>query len=203
MALGSPAAAHRAATAILAQDRFHQPPVPDPLHGVVSWVGRALVNPFDAIGKLVVRLGRAFPGGVAGVWAVGGALLLFAVWLLVSRHARFQLGQALDELSGDVRRQTPAELEREAALAERAHRWDEAVRLRFRAGILRLGQKLELPSTETVPNHMLGRLLRSRRFDALAGRFDEVAYGGGAATAADAEQQRDEWPELLREVGER
>jgi hypothetical protein len=205
MALGSPAAAHRAAMAILAEGRFHQPPVPDPLHGVVAWVGNAVLDPFNAIGRLVSHLGRDFPGGVAGVWAVGGALLMFAVWLLFVRRARFQLGQALDldsTLAG-VRRQTPAELERQAAIAERAQHWDDAVRLRFRAGILRLGEELELTSTETVPNHMIGRLLRSRRFDSLAERFDDVAYGGGAATAADAEQQRSEWPELLNEAGRR
>lgn len=202
MALGSAAAARRAAEAIVAEGRFHQPPVPDPLRGVVQWVGNAVTDPFNAIGRLVVHLGRVFPGGIAGAWAFGAALLVFATWLLISRRARFQLGQVLEELGG-VRRQTPAELEREAALAERAQRWDEAVRLRFRAGILRLGLKLELPSTETVPNHMLGRLLNSRRFDALAERFDEVTYGGGTATAADAEQQREQWPELLRETGER
>ncbi|HWD70131.1 MAG TPA: hypothetical protein VG293_08030 [Solirubrobacteraceae bacterium] len=203
MALGSQAAAHRAAEAIVAQGRFHQPPVPDPLHGVVEWVGNAVTDPFNAIGRLVSHLGRVFPGGVAGVWAVGAALLLVAVWMLLVRRARFQLGQALEELTGGVRPETPAALEREAALAERAQRWDDAVRLRFRAGILRLGERLELPSTETVPNHTIGRLLRSRRFDSLAGRFDEVAYGGDVATEADAEQQRSEWPQLLGEAGGR
>jgi hypothetical protein len=203
MALGSPEAAHRAAEAIVAEGRFHQPPVPDPLRGVVKWVGNAVLDPFNAVGKLVDRLGRIFPGGVAGVWAVGALLLLLAVWLLVVRRASSQLGEALDELVGSARPDTPGELERRAVLAERAQHWDEAVRLRFRAGILRLGERLELPSTETVPNHVIGRRLRSRRFDSLAGRFDEVAYGGGSATAADAEQQRDEWPQLLREARER
>jgi len=202
MALGSPAAARRAAAAIVAEGRFHPSPVPDPLHGVVSWVGNAVVDPFNAIGHLVADLGKILPGGIAGAWAVGAALLLFAVWLLFARHARYQLGQAFQEL-GVERRETPAELERQAAAAERAQRWDDAVRLRFRAGILRLGERLELASTETVPNHVLGRLLRSRRFDSLAARFDEVAYGGGSATAADAEQQRSEWPELLDETEKR
>jgi hypothetical protein len=203
MALRSPQAAHRAAAAILAQGRFHQPSFPDPLRGLFSWIGNALVDPFNALGKLVAHLGKVFPGGVAGVWAAAAALLLCAAWLLVVRHARFQLGQELEAIAGDVRRDTPASLERAAHAAEQAQHWDEAVRLRFRAGILRLGQRLELPSTETIPNHVIGRLLRSRRFDSLAERFDEVAYGGGAATAADAEQQRREWPELLQEAGPR
>ncbi|HEX3618417.1 MAG TPA: hypothetical protein VHU61_17860 [Solirubrobacteraceae bacterium] len=202
MALGSPAAARRAAAAIVAEGRFHPSSVPDPLHGVVTWVGNAVVDPFNAIGQLIARLGRIVPGGVAGLWAVGALLLLLGVSLLFARRARYQLGQAFQELGID-HRQTPAELEREAAAAERAQRWDDAVRLRFRAGILRLGERLELGSTETVPNHMLGRLLHSRRFDSLAARFDELVYGGGSATAADAEQQRREWPELLDETVKR
>lgn len=202
MALGSEAAARRAAEAILSEGRFHQPPVPDPLHGVVEWVGRAVTDPFNAIGRVVVHIGRIIPGGVASAWAVGAALLLLAAWLLISRRARFELGQALEEL-GAGRPETPAELEREAARAERARQWDDAVRLRFRAGILRVGEKLELASTDTVPNHVIGRLLRSPRFDSLAERFDEVTYGGEAASATDAEQQREGWPELLRELGRR
>jgi hypothetical protein len=202
MQLGSPAAARRAAAAIIAERRFHPSRLPDPLHGVISWVGNAVVDPFNAIGHLVVHLGKIVPGGIAGVWAAAAALLIFAVWLSLSRRARYQLGQAFQEL-GIERRETPGELERAAAAAERAQDWDDAVRLRFRAGVLRLGERLELASTETVPNHMLGRRLRSRRFDSLAARFDEVAYGGGSATAADAEQQRREWPELLDETGKR
>ncbi len=203
MALRSPAAARHAATAILAEGRFHQPSIPDPLRGVVSWVGNAAVDPFNAIGHLVAHLGNVVPGGVASVWAIAAVLLLFAVWLLLVRRARSQIGQALLELAAEGRPQTPAELEREASGAERAQRWDDAVRLRFRAGILRLGERLELESTETVPNHMLGRRLQSRRFDSLAERFDEVAYGAGSATAADAEQQRREWPQLLDEADKR
>ena len=203
MALGSPAAAHRAAEAILAEGRFHQPPLPDPLHGVLEWVGRAITDPFGAIGRLVSRLGRHFPGGVAGVWAVGAAILLVAVGLLAMRRTRTRIGRSLEFSGGEVRRATPAELERDAARAERGQRWDEAVRLRFRAGILRLGERLELASTDTTPNHTLGRRLGSERFDALAERFDEVVYGGAAATAADAEQQRHDWPELLIEASKR
>ena len=203
MALGSAAAAHRAAEAIVAENRFHQSPVPDPLHGVVSWVGNAVTDPLNAIGRLVSHIGDVFPGGVPGVWAFCALLLTGAIWVLVVRRAHTQLGLALDELTGGVLRETPSELEREALAAERAQRWDEAVRLRFRAGILRLGRQLELDSPETVPNHTLGRLLRSARFDSLTVRFDEVAYGAGTATQADAEQQRREWPQVLDEASRR
>ena len=202
MPLGSEAAARRAAEAIVSEGRFHQPPVPDPLHGVVEWVGNAVTDPFNAIGRLVVHLGQVLPGGIAGAWAVGAALLVFASWMLISRRARSQLGQVLGE-AGAGGRATPFELEREAARAERAGLWDEAVRLRFRAGILLVGERLELQSTETVPNHVIGRRLHSRRFDSLAERFDEVTYGGDVATAGDAQQQREGWPELLRELGGR
>lgn len=199
MPIGSPEAARRAASSILAEGRFHVSPVPHPLHGVLVSVGRALSHPLHAFGRLIDRIGNWFPGGVAGAWAAAALVLILSVTFLAWRRARTKLG-AEPSSAARVKRVGPAELERDAALAEGAGRWDEAVRLRFRAGILRLGARLELASADTTPNHAIGELVRSARFDALAARFDEVAYGGQAATADDAERQRREWPELLVEA---
>jgi hypothetical protein len=202
MAIGSPEAARRAAESILAEGRFHQSPVPHPLHGVLVWVGRLLSDPLGALGRAVTRIGDWLPGGVAGAWAIGALVLVTAVSLLARRRARTKLGGEL-QLGGRAKGFGPAELERAAAVAERAARWEEAVRLRFRAGVLRLGERLELTSTDTTPNQAIGELVHSARFDALAARFDEVAYGGQEATAADADRQRREWSELLVEAGKR
>ena len=177
MPLGSPEAARRAASSILAEGRFHQPPVPNPLHGVLVWVGRVLSDPLDAVGRLVTRIGDAVPGGVAGAWVVAALVLITAVGLLALRRARTRLGHG-SEPTGRARRLGPSELEREAVLAEGAGRWEDAVRLRFRAGILRLGERLSCASTETTPNQVIGEIVHSARFDSLAARFDEVAYGG-------------------------
>jgi hypothetical protein len=202
MPIGSPQAAHRAAASILSESRFHSPPVPNPLHGALVWVGRALADPFNALGRGVASIGASFPGGVAGAWAAGGVLLIAAIALLAARRTRTRLGREAPQAQRNMRI-TPAQLERDAAVAERAGHWDAAVRLRFRAGLLRLGERLELASTDTIPNHAIGNAVHSARFDALAARFDEVAYGGQQATAADAESQRREWPELLVDAGRR
>jgi hypothetical protein len=200
MAIDSPQAARQAAESILAQSRFRGSSLPDPLHGVLEWFGRVLSDPLGAVNHAVSRIGTWFPGGVAGVWALGAALLLGAVAYLSARRARTSLGRVPAGDAAGASAPTPGQLEREAAAAERAGRFDQAVRLRFRAGILRLGQRLDLPPTETTPNRAIAATLRSRRFDALATGFDRVAYGGAHATAADAERQRDEWPRLLTEV---
>jgi hypothetical protein len=202
MSLGSPEAARRAASSILGEDRFHSPPVPNPLHGALVWVGRALSDPFNALGRLVTRIGASVPGGVAGAWAIGALVLIVAVALVARRRARNKLG-AESQPARQARRAGPAELERDAVLAEAAARWEEAVRLRFRAGILRLGESLELASTDTTPNQVIGQIVHSARFDSLAERFDEVAYGGHQATAADADRQRREWSQLLVDAGRR
>jgi hypothetical protein len=199
MPIGSPEAARRAAASILAEGRFHASPVPHPLHGVLVAVGQALTDPLQALGRLVGQIGAWFPGGVAGAWAAAALLLIAAVAALARRRARTRLGGEPSAVARS-RRVDPAELEREAALAEGTARWEEAVRLRFRAGILRLGERLELDSTDTTPNHAIGELVHSARFDSLAARFDEVAYGGQAATADDAERQRREWREVLVEA---
>ncbi len=202
MPLASPEAARRAATSILAEGRFHAAPVPHPLHGVLVWVGRALSDPFRALGRGVDSIGAWFPGGVAGAWAAGAFLLILAIGSLSVRRARTRLGRTPQQARHSAR-VTPAQLEREAVVAEGAAEWDAAVRLRFRAGILRLGERLELGPTDTTPNQAIGEIVRSARFDSLAARFDEVAYGGQLATAADAERQRRDWPELLGEAGRR
>jgi hypothetical protein len=199
MPIGSPEAARRAASSILAEGRFHSPPIPHPLHGVLVAVGQALSDPLNALGHLFDRIGAWFLGGVAGAWAVAALVLILAVGWLASRRARTRLGGEASA-AARTRHPGPAELEREAALAEGAGRWEDAVRLRFRAGILTLGERLGLDSTDTTPNHAIGRLVHSPRFDSLATRFDEVAYGGQAATAEDAQRQRREWCEVLAEV---
>jgi hypothetical protein len=88
-------------------------------------------------------------------------------------------------------RDDPRAIERRAEEAEAAGDHALAVRLRFRAGLLRLGIRPSQPSGEVA------RTLRSEDFDALARTFDEVIYGGRAARAADSEEARRRWPAVV------
>ena len=76
-------------------------------------------------------------------------------------------------------------------------RFADAVRLRFRAGADARWPRSDL--VEGAPGMLNGevaRALHSRSFDALAGRFDEIAYGG-APTAA---RGPDGWTRVLEEA---
>jgi hypothetical protein len=72
------------------------------------------------------------------------------------------------------------------------------VRLRFRAGLARLSEHATISSAPTATTVEISRQLGSSRFDALAGRFDEIAYGNSPATEQDVAAQRREWPQILR-----
>jgi len=96
----------------------------------------------------------------------------------------------------------PVALERDAHRAERQERWEDAVRLRFRAGLLRLGARREDLHPDMTPNHVVARRLGSEPLERLSARFDEIVYGAADATAEDAEAQRRDWPEILRGGGE-
>ena len=81
----------------------------------------------------------------------------------------------------------PDALERAADEAERDGDLDRAVRLRFRAGLLRLGDRGAIRYRPSVTTGEVRRTLDSRRFDDLAGTFEAVTYGGRAADRPDVD----------------
>lgn len=201
MALDSPQSAREAAHSILSQRRFHPPPVPNPLHGVLVWVGHAINDPLGAIDRLVGHAGRSLPLGVPGIWAAAAVLVILLTVLVAVRRARTKLddaGRRAAVISGP----RPQELERAAERAEREGDWAQAVRLRFRAGVLRISERDGQPDAEATPNHVLARMLGSEPLERLSARFDEIVYGGEHATAADADDQRRAWPDVI-EAGSR
>jgi hypothetical protein len=199
MALDSSTAARQAARSILSEGRFHSSSVPDPLHGVLVRIGQLVDDPLSAVGRLFHRLGSVLPGGVAGAWAAAAGLVIVLTGGLALHRARTRLANT--ETASEVAHPLAGDLERAAERAEREGRWDEAVRLRFRAGILRLGELDGYRHTDATPNHSLARMLGSESFDQLTRRFDEIVYGGQEATSVDAEAQRRAWPELIAERG--
>ncbi|HTU95271.1 MAG TPA: hypothetical protein VMF14_05480 [Solirubrobacteraceae bacterium] len=194
--LDGSAAARRAAAQILAEHRFHQPNVPRPLHGLLSAIGNVVDAPLKAIQSLVDKLGTILPGGVTGAWALLAAVVVLGAVAAAMRLARRDLAAtAVPRAPGRV---SAGELETLAAAAQDAGRLDEAVRLRFRAGLTRLSDGETVVSAPTRPTVEIARALGSSRFDSLARRFDEIAYGSSPATADDVDRQRREWPQILR-----
>jgi len=195
--LSSAAAARSAARSILAESRFHQASVPRPLHGVLVALGHALESPVRVLNALVVQIGKVFPGGVAGVWAIFGVLLLIVGGVAATRLARQRL-EPSTRLTPATGSPSAAALERLAAAAQDAGDLKGAVRLRFLAGLARLSDGDAVGAALTRPTVDISRALGSSAFDVLACRFDEIAYGSQPATFDDIDQQRRHWPEILR-----
>ena len=192
-------AARRAAAAILREGRFHNPSVPRPFHGLLHDIGIVIAAVGHAVSHAVGRAGGVFPGGSVAVWIVLGLALVAAIASGARRYSRRAL---LRESSRAGSRhgsgaERAADLERDATLAERDERFEEAVRLRFRAGLARLAEEGAIRTARSTPNAELARTLGSPDFDALARRFDEIAYGAAPARSTDAEEARRRWSAVV------
>jgi hypothetical protein len=84
-----------------------------------------------------------------------------------------------------------------AEQAEREGRLEDAVRLRFRAGLASLNERGVIGAPAAIPTAQVAQRLHSRRFDALARRFEEIAYGAGHAGPSDVEEARRDWSTVL------
>jgi hypothetical protein len=200
--VSDPAAlAREHARAILAEPRYHGSGVPRPLHGALVWVGRKL----EPLAAPFHWLGRHLPGGNATVWALLAGLVIFVAVLIAGHAAGRRGGRRLEQLESERLPSDagPAQLERAADDAERSGDHELALRLRFRAGLLRLARARVIPLPDSVTSGQVRRLLRLREFDELARMHDEVVYGGRAASADDAALARVSWPHVLEAAGPR
>jgi hypothetical protein len=191
------AQAREQARQILSERRFRGTSLPRPFHGFFSWLARHLDFVVRAWNWLAVRV-----GGAITLWVILGVAVLAVALLAGTRLARRRTEVEAAGLSrhGRRRREDPAELERLADEAERRGDLELALRLRFRAGLLRLGRARALPLRPSLRTREARRALRSPRFDRLALDFDEVVYGRRPPRPEDVATARTEWSELLAEV---
>ena len=187
------AEAREQAREILGQRRYEEADVPRPFRDPLSWLGGRLEDLGVWLGDRVDGLDGALPGGSWVVWVLLAAVVAGGTVLLARAVVRRRSRMADEREEARVARVLePRELEREADDAERDGAFDRAVRLRFRAGVMRL-RVAEGATTRTIAAD-----LRSEAFDALGEDFDAVAYGGRPATGRDAETARERWREVLR-----
>lgn len=192
-----PAGARGRARSILASRQFHPRRVPRPLHGVLRTLGGWLRTVTGPIGRLWSRI-AAHPAAVAALGAVVIALAAAATLTLGRRRAAFAGKQRQDGARGRAPR--PGDIERAADAAAHAGDFATAVRLRFRAGVLRLAERGAIPDRASLTTGDLRRRIRSRPFDDVAAAFDEIAYGGRPAAAVDDEQARAGWHRVLEDT---
>jgi len=197
-ATGGPATAPRepreTARAILKGRRFQRHEPPRPFEGVLTFLSDHVVGPLaDAL------------GGRDVLWLA----LALAVVLVSAAFASRLVGRrtaAATSLASTTRRGErldPRRLEREADEAERNGDLERAIRLRFRAGLLRLDRAHAIELREPVTTGHVARRLRSPDFDRIAASFDEIVYGGREPRTPDVELSREGWRSVLSGTGAR
>jgi hypothetical protein len=197
-----PARARDDALDILDDRRFRDDPAPRPLRGPLEWIGDRLRDLRDLVADAL----DAVPGptwtAIAAVAVLAAALL---VWWLVRRHGRAGGDGAGTRVGGARRppRETAAALEHAAEDAERAGDFERALRLRFCAGLLRLGERGVIRYRPSLTTGEVRRLLGSETFDDLAARFEEVAYGGERAGVGDVDAARSGWARVVEDASHR
>jgi len=193
-----PDAARRDAQHILSDRRFRSSSTPRPLRGPLRWLGDRIESVFGPIGRWL--------GLVPGwLWLVVLGLAVAAVAVvavIASRRRRRRVAHApagKPFVTAAEDSEDPSELERAADAAERDGDLARALRLRFRAGLLRLGDRGAIRYRPSVTTGEVRRTLASPRFDDLAGTFEAVTYGGRPADRPDVDASRREWPHVLEE----
>lgn len=181
---------------VLAESRFHETRVPGPFRGIFDWIGDRLPDievPLDWIDDLL-------PGGRNVVWIVLGALLAGAAWFVARRSLTARIRASAQEQRAlvEARDEDPRALERRADAAEAAGALQEALRLRFRAGLLRLDERGVIDFRPSISTYEVRRAVRSEDFDALAATFDDVVYGGRPPATEDVAAARERWPAIIK-----
>jgi len=205
---GFSSTARRQANEILSKAPYRKSPghTPRPLAGVFHALGSAL---HAVIGRpaewlyhhLLLHIGHGFTMAFGGWWelvlgAMAVALGVFVGVLIVRRRTRVS---ARLTTTGSMRTsvEDPDDIERRAADAESAGDHEAAVRLRFRAGLVRLGRKGIVVNQDALTGRQLSSVLHSPTFDTLARRHERIVYAGDRATAVDSTAARQSWPQVL------
>jgi hypothetical protein len=194
---GSTAADRRRAAAVLDERRFNGAQLPQPLKKPIEWLGDRLEPIFDWVDDR----GATVPGGPLVLWLILSAAILLAAGgvtgttirrrALAIERARAAAVPAADD---------PHALERMADRAEEDGEFERAVRLRFRAGLLRLDRRDVLVYRPSLTTGEVARAIKAPAFAEVGSRFDEIAYGGRPAERADAEAARQGWRDVLAQA---
>lgn len=197
----TPAAAREQARDVLAQRRFQATKVPSPLRKVRERIGAALRSagrPFeDAFNWLAERL----PGGRAVLWVLLATFVLASAAILAGRAGtREEAAANAGDGAGDEERISAARLREQADRAERDGALEEALRLRFRAGLVELDSRELIELRPALTNRELLGTVPSPTLAELVDGFEAVAYGGRPADADDLRSARDGWPRVPEEA---
>jgi hypothetical protein len=195
-----PDQARNAAQHILSGRQYRTAPTPRPFRKPLSWLGDRLHGVFDWLGRVLSHLPWLLLFVL--VLAVVAAAITFAVTKIRRRRGHPDARRRESRIPGEES-EDPDELERFADGAEREGRLDHALRLRFRAGLLRLGDRGAIRYRPSLTTNEVRRALGSDSFDELARTFEAVAYGGREAVPPDLDTARREWPRVVASASRR
>src|SRR5919206_479107 len=177
--------------------------------GVYIWIAFAVAVPVlltEGV-KGTSALGRSRTLVSGRWWGTFGVVLLgtiLAGLFLVAQRVRGRAWAGLHRGGGRAPRPVdPARLEREADEAERRGDLERAIRLRFRAGLLRLDRARAIELEASTTSGAVSRKLRSHDFDDVSASFDAVVYGRRPPGGEDVELSRAGWTRVLSAAGGR
>jgi hypothetical protein len=185
---------------ILAGRRYRGAPVPRPLHGVLRWLG-------DRFSPITQWIGDRFSWlpSYSIPWIEGAAviivLLMIAAFVRAMVRANARAGPLDVDAAGAraaTRADDPDALEAAATEAEARGDLALAVRLRFRAGLMRLDRDAHaIAYRPSIPTTDVRSELASPAFDELADTFESITYGSAPAEPDDTADARREWPRVV------
>lgn len=191
----------REAHRILGERRFHARHTPGPFRGILRWLGDRLHPVFGPIGRFLGHIahfiGRLWDHAPTRYLSLG-LVIVFAALLSLIVISRRSASAVVREVHGrEIQSDDPRVLERAADDAEANGDYAMALRLRFRAGVIRLQLEGRIRRGRTTTTRAIGRQLKLQEFDDLGRTFDAVAYGGAPASADDAQTARVKWRTVL------
>ncbi|MBV8950944.1 MAG: hypothetical protein JOZ99_08720 [Actinobacteria bacterium] len=195
-----PDAARRDARSILGERRFRPAHVPRPFAGTLRWLGRQL----EPAGRALRPVGDFFQTveGLVLLSVLVVAAAAAVAWILGTRRGANTRASGAGRVAADDS-DDPRVLDQAAEIAERGGDYARAIRLRFRAGLLRLDAVGAIRLGPSSTSGQVARRLCLPEFDEIARDHELVAYGGRDADNALMLATRDGWTRVLEEVGAR
>lgn len=190
-----PSDARAEAAEILGARRFRDTRPPKPLKGFLEWLGERT----RGIESRLSELADVLPGGLLLLWLLV-ALLLAGISAIMALRAGRVRGRSERVFAPGADGDETIELLRAAECAESSGDLETALRLRFKAGIVRLGRRGALPLRPSLTSEDIAHRLRSPTFDDLAATFDRVVYGRRGARERDVAEARSGWRTIEAEL---
>ena len=175
--------------------------MPRPFEGILRWLGDRL----QPIADFFDDISGWLPGGRPVALLLLSALVLLAALGLARGSIRRRASAAARSARAraPARQEDPAALERDADRAAAAGEWETAVRLRFRAGLLRLDARELIEYRPSLTTGEVADAVGSPTFERVGADFDAIAYGGRPAGEQDEAASREGWERVLSEAGTR